>query len=203
MIQPIDGLTDAAYHPRMAAEAPVTGAVLGHYRIVEKIGEGGMGVVFRARDERLDRDVAIKVLPPGTFPDETGRKRFRREAQILAKVHHANIVMAFDFGHQNGVDYLVTEYVPGTTLDTRIAQGPLPQKLVVELGIQLARGLAAAHRERITHGDLKPGNLRLAETGELKILDFGLARWHQLADDAALTASLQDASKVAGTLPYM
>jgi tetratricopeptide (TPR) repeat protein len=187
----------------MAVQAPVIGALLGHYRLLEQVGRGGMGVVFRARDEQLARDVAVKVLPPGTFPDENARKRFLREARVLAKLNHPNVAMAFDFGQQYGIDYLVTEYVPGITLDAKLAKGPLPQKKVLELGIQLAKGLAVAHREQIIHRDLKPGNLRLTSDEELKILDFGLARWREPASDVAETLSLETRDMVAGTLPYM
>ena len=110
---------------QMAAHTPAVGAVLGHYRLLEEVGKGGMGVVFRARDEQLDREVAVKVLPPGTFPDEDARKRFLREARIVAKLNHPNVAMAFDFGQQEGIDYLVTEYVSGTTLDTKISKESL------------------------------------------------------------------------------
>jgi serine/threonine protein kinase/tetratricopeptide (TPR) repeat protein len=187
----------------MTVQEPVIGALLGHYRLLEQVGKGGMGVVFRARDERLERDAAVKVLPPGTFPDENARKRFRQEARVLAKLNHPNVAMAFDFGQQDGIDYLVTEYVPGITLDAKLAEGPLPQKTVLELGIQLAKGLAVAHREQIIHRDLKPGNLRLTSDGELKILDFGLARWREPASDVAKTLSLEPRDTMAGTLPYM
>jgi serine/threonine protein kinase/tetratricopeptide (TPR) repeat protein len=187
----------------MEVQTPAIGAMLGHYRLLEQVGRGGMGVVFRAYDEQLARDVAVKVLPPGTFPDENARKRFLREARILAKLNHPNVAMAFDFGQQDGIDYLVTEYVPGITLDAKLAKGPLPQRTVLELGIQLAKGLAVAHREAIIHRDLKPGNLRLSSDGELKILDFGLARWRKPASDTAETLSLETRDTVAGTLPYM
>jgi serine/threonine protein kinase/tetratricopeptide (TPR) repeat protein len=188
---------------RMSVQAPVIGALLGHYRILERIGHGGMGVVFRARDEQLERDVAVKILPPGTFPDENARKRFRREARVLAKLNHPNVAMAFDYGQQDGTDFLVTEYVAGITLDAKLANGPLPQKTVIQLGIQLAKGLAAAHREQIIHRDLKPGNLRLTSNGELKILDFGLARWRERVSDVADTISVEPKESLAGTLPYM
>ena len=177
--------------------------MLGHYRLLEEVGRGGMGIVFRAYDEQLTRDVAVKVLPPGTFPDENARKRFLREARLLAKLNHPNVAMAFDFGQQDGIDYLVTEYVPGITLDAKLAKGPLPQKLVLELGIQLAKGLAVAHQAAIIHRDLKPGNLRLSTSGELKILDFGLARWRKPTSDTAETLSSETRDSVAGTLPYM
>jgi tetratricopeptide (TPR) repeat protein/TolB-like protein/predicted Ser/Thr protein kinase len=188
---------------RMTVQTPEIGALLGHYRLLEEIGRGGMGVVFRARDEQLDRDVAVKVLPPGTFPDEKARKRFLKEARIVAKLHHANVAMALDFGQQDGIDYLVTEYIPGITLDARLARGPLPQRKVLELGIQLAKGLAAAHREHIIHRDLKPANLRLTGDEELKILDFGLARWREPVSSAAETLSLDSTDTFSGTIPYM
>jgi eukaryotic-like serine/threonine-protein kinase len=188
---------------RMAVPAPVIGAVLGHYRLLEHVGKGGMGVVFRARDERLDRDVAVKVLPPGIFPDEDARRRFRREARVLAKLNHPNVAMAFDFGQQNGIDYLVTEYVPGITLATKLIKGPLSQKKVIELGIQLASGLEAAHRQQIIHCDLKPANLQLTPDEELKILDFGLARWREVPSERAKTLSLPPREIMGGTLPYM
>src|SRR5215469_9688657 len=138
---------------RMAAQSPAIGALLGHYRILEQIGHGGMGIVFRARDEQLERDVAVKILPPGIFPDENARKRFRREARVLARLNHPNVAMAFDYGQQDGIDFLVTEYVAGITLDDKLANGALPQKTIIQLGIQLAKGLAAAHNEHIIHRD--------------------------------------------------
>jgi eukaryotic-like serine/threonine-protein kinase len=187
----------------MSVQAPVIGDVLGHYRLLEQVGQGGMGIVFLARDERLERDVAVKLLPPGTFPNDSARKRFRREARILAKLNHPNVAMAFDFGQQDSIDYLVTEYVSGITLDAKLAKGPMTQKTVLELGIQLAKGLSVVHREQVIHRDLKPGNLRLTNEGELKILDFGLARWREPVSDFAKTLSLESPDTITGTLPYM
>ena len=157
-------------------QAPSSGQILGHYRLVEQIGAGGMGVVFRAHDEQLQRDVAVKILPTGLFADDASRKQFRKEALAVGKLNHPNIAMAFDFGEEGGIDYLVTEYIPGVNLDEMLGQQPLPQKTVLEFGIQLARGLEAAHRENVIHRDLKPGNLRVNPDGQLKILDFGLAK---------------------------
>jgi serine/threonine protein kinase/tetratricopeptide (TPR) repeat protein len=187
----------------MAVQAPAIGALLGHYRLLEQIGKGGMGVVFRATDEQLARDVAVKILPPGTFPDEHARKRFLREARLLAKLNHPNVAMAFDFGQQDDVDFLVTEFVPGITLDAKLANGPLPQTTVLELGVQLTKGLEVAHRQAIIHRDLKPGNLRLTAAGELKILDFGLAYLRQPVLEMAETLTLETHDRGAGTLPYM
>src|SRR6201993_1629379 len=160
----------------MAAGSQLVGQTLGHYRILEQIGAGGMGVVYRAHDEQLDRDVAIKVLPAGTLADEAARKRFRKEALALAKLNHPNIATIFEFNCQNGKDYLVTEYISGLTLDQKLAAGALSEKEVIALGIQLTQGLAAAHEHGIVHRDLKPANLRLSSDGRLKILDFGLAQ---------------------------
>src|SRR5690348_9144893 len=145
----------------MAAGSQLVGQILGHYRIREPIGAGGMGVVYRAHDQQLDRDVAIKVLPAGTLADEAARKRFRKEALALAKLNHPNIATVHEFGSQNGTDYLVTEYISGLTLDSKLAAGALSEKEVVSLGIQLAQGLGTAHDHGIVHRDLKPANLRL------------------------------------------
>jgi serine/threonine-protein kinase len=187
----------------MAIQAPSTGQVLGHYRLLEQIGAGGMGVVFRARDEQLQRDVAVKILPTGMFADDAARKQIRREALAVAKLNHPNIAMAFDFGEENGVDYLVTEYIPGQNLDEMLAHQPLPQKNVLELGIQLASGLEAAHRENVIHRDLKPGNVRVNPDGQLKILDFGLAKLIEPIDEVAETANLNSSLSLSGTVPYM
>ena len=187
----------------MSVPAPSVGQILGHYRIVEQIGAGGMGVVYRAHDEQLDRDVALKMLPPGTLADEATRTRFRKEALALAKLDHPNVATIHEFGSQNGVDFLVAAYVPGITLDTKISLGALPEAEVISLGIQLAAGLAAAHEQGVIHCDLKPGNLRLTPDGRLKILDFGLARLIEPVGDDTLTATLTKSQGVAGTLPYM
>src|SRR5438105_10302718 len=153
-----------------------TGQSLGRYRIIEQIGAGGMGVVYRARDERLERDIALKLLPPGTLADEAARKRFRQEALALSQLNHPNIATIYDFDGLNGVDFLAMEYVEGTTLDCKLTAGPLTEKEVLSIGGQLANGLAAAHQRGVVHRDLKPGNLRQTPDGMLKILDFGLAR---------------------------
>ncbi len=179
------------------------GQTLGHYRVLEQIGAGGMGVVYRAHDERLDRDVALKVLPAGTLADESARKRFRKEALTLSKLNHPNIETVFDFDTQDGVDFLVMELIPGVTLDQKLVAGALPEKEVLRLGQQLAEGLAAAHAEGVIHRDLKPGNLRLTPDGRLKILDFGLAKLLQPASGVAAMVSTTETHAVAGTLPYM
>ena len=181
----------------------IIGRTLGHYRVLEQIGAGGMGVVYRAHDERLDRDVALKVLPPGTLADDSARKRFRKEAVALSRLNHPNIATVHDFDTQENVDFLVTELVPGRTLNERLAAGPLPEKEVLQIGLQLADGLEAAHREGVIHRDLKPGNLRLTPEGRLKILDFGLAKRVEPANQGTVTQSMSEPSGAAGTLAYM
>lgn len=187
----------------MSPPSPSIGQTLGHYRIVEQIGAGGMGVVYRARDEQLERDVAIKVLPVGTLADEAARKRFRKEALALAKLNHPNIATIFEFSTQNSTDYLVTEYIAGLALDHKLATGPLSEKEVVNLGIQLAHGLSAAHEHDIVHRDIKPANLRLTSDDRLKILDFGLAQLMPHASKVGVATTLTQYQEVTGTLPYM
>jgi serine/threonine-protein kinase len=184
-------------------EDPFLGLELGHYRIAEKIGSGGMGAVYRARDEHLDREVAIKVLLPGTLADESARKHFRKEALALSKLNHPNIATIFDFDTQQGVDFLAMEYIPGSTLSEKLPAGPLPQKEVLWLGIEVAEGLSAAHEHGVVHRDLKPGNLRLTLDGRLKILDFGLAKLRQPSRESAATESVLESRAITGTLPYM
>jgi len=179
------------------------GKTLGHYRIVEKIDEGGEAEVYRARDERLDRDVALKLLPAGTLAEEAARHRFRKEALALSKLNHPNIETVYDFDTQEGVDFLVVEHIAGVTLSDKLAGGPLPEKEITRLGVQLAEGLAAAHAEGVVHRDLKPGNLRVTLDGRLKVLDFGLAKVLQPVSETATTESLTETQAVTGTLPYM
>jgi len=162
-----------------------------------------MGVVYLAHDEVLDRDVAIKVLPPGTLSNEAARTRFRKEALALAKLNHPNIATIHELGTQDSTDFLVTEFIRGITLDTKLMAGPLPEREVISLGLQLVHGLTAAHQQGIIHRDLKPANLRLTTDGRLKILDFGLAQVIEPDSDIARTVSLTQSQEVSGTLPYM
>jgi serine/threonine-protein kinase len=171
---------------------------IGPYAILDAIGEGGMGVVYRARDERVDREVAVKLLRPDHLRDEVARKRFLREARALAKLNHPSIEMLLEFDRADGLDYLVSEYVPGMTLAERIRQGPLDPGEVNQLALQLVQGLVAAHEQGIVHRDLKPANLRITPEGRLKILDFGLAK--SAADEGE---SLTAERAVVGTVPYM
>ncbi len=187
-----------------AAEAKlVPGQSLGHYCILEKIGAGGTGEVYRARDEHLERDVAVKVLAAGVLADAEAHRRFRQEALALSKLQHPAIAAVYDFDTQAGTDFLATEYIPGMTLEERLAAGFLPQKEALELALQMAEGLAAAHGEGLAHRDLKPGNLRITPLGRLKILDFGLALAFQPVDENSTTEDIAASAGISGTLPYM
>jgi serine/threonine-protein kinase len=183
------------------------GQTLGHYRILERIGAGGMGEVYRARDERLGREVAIKVLPPDLVADESVRKRLRKEAQALSKLNHPNIETLFELGSKEGAEFLVVEYIAGVTLGDRLAQGPLPEREVARVGAQLANGLAGAHSQGVVHCDLKPSNLRITPDGRLKILDFGIAKSLQVTRETSkydvTTDSASGDQALVGTLPYM
>jgi serine/threonine protein kinase/tetratricopeptide (TPR) repeat protein len=152
------------------------GTRLGPYEILSPLGAGGMGEVYRARDEKLDRDVAIKVLPESVAADPESLARFEREAKAVAALSHQNILSIFDFGNQAGTVYAVMELLEGETLGTRLLEGPIPQRQAVDYAIQIARGLSAAHEKGIVHRDLKPENLFVSKDGHVKILDFGLVK---------------------------
>jgi serine/threonine protein kinase/Tol biopolymer transport system component len=157
-------------------EAMRTGARLGPYEIVEPLGSGGMGDVYRARDTRLDRQVAIKVLSPEFSEDSERRQRFRLEAKTISSLSHPGICTLFDVGEQEGIDYLVMEYLEGETLAERIARGPLPLVELLKTGIQIGEALGRAHQQGVVHRDLKPGNVMLTKAGAVKLVDFGLAK---------------------------
>src|SRR5579885_2601277 len=179
------------------------GQTLGHYQVLEEIGIGGMGVVYRARDLRLERDVALKVLPSGLLADAGARKRFRNEALALARLNHPNICSIFDFDTQDGVDFLVMEFVPGASLHERLGSGGLTPEEVPKVGAQRAAGLEAAHAQGVLHRDLKPGNLRITPDRRLKILDFGLAKFLHPEASTEATLSVDETSSFSGTVPYM
>ena len=188
------------------------GSRLGPYEIVEPIGSGGMGDVYRARDTRLDRDVAVKVLPERVARDVEARMRFEREAKAVAALTHSNILAIHDYGSEGGSAYSVTELLEGETLRRRINGGPIPWRKAAEIGAAIADGLAAAHAKGIIHRDLKPENVFVTTDGRVKILDFGIAQLVRPeappADDADSslypTAPMKtDPGAVIGTAGYM
>ena len=199
-------LTCPQAQPKMAADRgfpPVIAQTLSHYRIVAKIGAGGMGEVYRAHDVRLDREVALKVLPAGMLANEDAHKRFRKEALALSKLNHPNIATIHDFDTQDGIDFLVMEFVDGLSLADKLKNGPLEEKETAALGTQMAEALEEAHEHGIVHSDLKPANLKVTPKGRLKVLDFGLARLLRPVESADRTRSLTETEAVAGTVPYM
>jgi serine/threonine protein kinase len=185
------------------------GTKLGPYEIVSPLGAGGMGEVYRARDTRLGRDVAVKILPKEMSADATRKQRFEREAKTISGLNHPNICTLHDVGSQDGVDYLVMECVEGETLAKRLEKGPLPLEQVLKYGAQIADALDKAHRAGIVHRDLKPGNIMLTSSGA-KLLDFGLAKpVEALTSGLTLTAAAAHPSPVTqegmvvGTFQYM
>src|ERR1035441_4999090 len=154
------------------------GRRLGPYEILSAIGAGGMGEVYKARDTRLDRIVAIKVLPTHLAGRSELRERFEREAKTIASLNHPHICTLYDTGHQDDTDFLVMEYIEGETLARRLVKGPLPLVQVLQYAVEIADALDKAHRKGITHRDLKPGNIMLTKAGA-KLLDFGLAKLRQ------------------------
>src|SRR5215469_9618095 len=151
------------------------GTKFGPYEVVAQAGAGGMGEVYRARDGRLNREVAIKILPAVFTRDPERLRRFQQEAQAIAALNHPNILAIHDFGQQEGSPYIVAELLEGETLRSRLAAGAIPVRKATELAGQIARGLAAAHGKGIVHRDLKPENIFITRDGRAKILDFGLA----------------------------
>ena len=188
------------------------GTRLGPYEIVAPIGAGGMGEVYRAKDTRLDRDVAVKVLPAGFAANPEFKARFEREAKTISQLSHPNVCSLFDVGNQDGVEYLVMELIEGESLGERLRKGPLPIDLVLRHGIEIASALDAAHRQGIVHRDLKPGNVMLTKSGA-KLLDFGLAKSgplvtgtlsaSQTADSPTVHRPLTEQGTILGTFQYM
>jgi Tol biopolymer transport system component/predicted Ser/Thr protein kinase len=185
------------------------GTRLGPYEILAAIGAGGMGEVYRAQDTRLNRTVAIKVLPPNLADQPGLRERFEREAQTIASLNHPHICTLYDVGHQNGTDFLVMEYLDGETLAARLLKGPLPIEQVLQYAIEIADALDKAHRKGITHRDLKPGNIMLTKHGT-KLLDFGLAKLKEAAAPSESVSQMPTLSHtptaqgtLLGTMQYM
>jgi len=183
------------------------GSRLDSYEIVAPLGAGGMGEVYRARDATLKRDVAIKVLPEYWSRDPERLRRFEQEAQATAALNHPNIVSIFHVGQHEGSPYIVTELLQGETLRERLRKGPMRLREVLDYGIELARGLAAAHDAGIVHRDLKPENTWITKDGRIKILDFGLAKFDLAktasADGATVSGQQSSPGQVLGTVGYM
>jgi serine/threonine protein kinase len=183
------------------------GARLGPYEILAPLGAGGMGEVYRARDARLAREVAIKVLPAGFSSDPERLRRFEQEARAAGALNHPNILTVHDAGHHEGAPYVVSELLEGQTLRERAQGGALPVRKAVEIGVQIARGLAAAHEKGIVHRDLKPENVFVTREGLVKILDFGLARVVRAeggeSSQAPTFSQHTEPGTVLGTVGYM
>jgi serine/threonine protein kinase len=188
----------------------VIGKTLAHYKILEKIGQGGMGEVYRARDTSLGRDVAVKVLPHAWARDAERLARFEREARTLAVLNHPNIAAVFGFHEDKGTRFLAMELVEGEDLAARLARGALPVDEILDIAQQIADGLEEAHERGIVHRDLKPANVKITADGRAKILDFGLAQALEgepvagaLADSPTVAAAITEAGTILGTASYM
>src|SRR6476620_3310430 len=183
------------------------GTRLGPYEVLSPLGAGGMGEVYRARDMRLDREVAVKVLPERLAEDPAALSRFEREAKALAALSHPNVLTILDFGQQDRIAYAVMELLEGETLRSRLLRAQMSWREAAELGYELADGLAAAHSRGIVHRDLKPENIFLTADGRAKILDFGLAKWAEPEpQDPGATignATATQAGAILGTFGYM
>ena len=190
---------------------PLTpGTILGQYEIRSPLGAGGMGEVYRAHDTRLNREVAIKVLPESLTADPDRLRRFEQEARAAAALNHPNILAVYQMATHEGVSYMVSELLEGETLRERLRRGPIPLRKAIDYGVQIAHGLAAAHEKGIVHRDLKPDNLFVTQDGRVKILDFGLAKLAQPKDASGAECNRcvplpygTEPGMVMGTVGYM
>ena len=184
----------------------MTGQLVGHYRVLEKIGAGGMGEVFRARDERLGRDVALKLIRPASSSNPDHLRRFEQEARAAAALNHPNILAIYDVGFEGTVPYIVSELLEGKNLRERLYAGPILTREAADYALQIVHGLTAAHQRLIVHRDLKPENLFLTNDGRIKILDFGVAKLQAPAEDSRSIENLTTVTKhgaMIGTVAYM
>jgi serine/threonine-protein kinase len=179
---------------------PLVGTRLAHYRLCAPVGSGAMGTVYRAHDEHLRRDVAVKVLRT-VLTDGELRRSLVNEARVLSRLNHRNIAAVYDMGTAGGREFVVLEFVPGSTLEELLAGGPMPPQEVARLGAQMARGLAAAHAEGVIHRDVKPANIKVTPAGELKLLDFGVAEL--MPETRPALPSTTDLTGPLGTVPFM
>src|SRR5438132_270718 len=185
------------------------GQTLAHYRIVGKIGQGGMGEVYRAEDLKLGRQVAIKLLPPETTQEEKARQRLLREARSASALNHPNIVTIHSIDQTDGLDFIVMEYVEGESLRAIIESGPLGLTELIDLGLQVSDALAAAHNINLIHRDIKSANILLTPRGQAKVLDFGLAKIVQTLSNeidreaSTMFVDLTDRGQIMGTASYM
>ncbi|MDA2927508.1 serine/threonine protein kinase, partial [Acidobacteria bacterium AH-259-G07] len=186
------------------------GKTISHYKILEKLGQGGMGEVYRAEDTNLGREVAIKVLPDLFARDPQRLARFEREAKLLASLNHPNIAAIYGLEEADGVRFLVLELVEGETLAERVAKGPLPVEEALEICRQIAEGVEAAHEKGVIHRDLKPANVKITPEGTVKVLDFGLAKaledevsQEDISDLPTLSQLATKAGTILGTAAYM
>src|SRR5713101_2598 len=189
----------------------MTGRTIGHYRILEQLGAGGMGIVYKALDSHLDRFVAIKVLPPEKVANAERKRRFVQEAKAASALNHPNIITIHDIASENGIDFIAMEYVPGRTLDELINRKGLRLNEALKYAVQIADALAKAHSAGIIHRDLKPANIMVTENGLVKVLDFGLAKLAETAtSEFGETATVRapqgpntEAGTIVGTTAYM
>ena len=182
------------------------GQLVGHYRVLEKIGAGGMGEVFRARDERLGRDVAVKLIRPASSDNPDHLRRFEQEARAAAALNHPNILAIFDVGFDGSIPYIVSELLEGKTLRQRLNEGAMPVRQATAYALQVAQGLIAAHERHIVHRDLKPENIFITQDDRVKILDFGVAKLQVALNEDRAVESMTTVTKhgaVIGTVAYM